>query len=109
MFNEISFEGTCPHCGAKQSATAQFRYGNLRGNCYSVGDAVQWGSPENGRESIPHAAAEGTVTCSHCQFDGWRVDVLVADGAFAAVRSPSRLSYPGELFVELPAEGPENV
>lgn len=101
MFNEVSFEGTCPRCGTAQKAWAQFRYGHLFGYRYSVGDEVNWARPQVGDPAVASAAAAGTAICPSCGFNEWEVDVVVSDGRIAEVRTPSRISYPEDMFTKL--------
>lgn len=77
MYNILELALRCPHCGTRSELEAEFRFGLLGLDKYSLGSKLRWRERKGNRsERCPeggHFTGEGYVECPDCHMDFWIV------------------------------------
>lgn len=78
MISSLLHECTCPDCGHHQLTDVQITFGCVRGIVYRVGDQLQWGRPEVGREAkqAKRVVVRGIAICTNCDHE-WDVGIVI--------------------------------
>ncbi len=74
MYNRLSIENECRHCGVATTRVVQFKFGECQIHDYELGDSINWaagrsarsnvGSPVAGRGWVPAYAEEPCPSCA---------------------------------------------
>jgi hypothetical protein len=94
LYNLLRFEITCPRCGERCEAVAEFRFGLLENRTYRVGDVLQFdGIGEVVDKPGGHATVEGYAECNCCHKDYWVSIDIVADRITGVTVNPEKPPY----------------
>lgn len=99
MFNYLNVAFDCPNCGRHSENQAEFRFGLLNLDTYSIGDKLSWDdcgkglkSPETRPESGNYLG-EGYIECPFCNYDFWLTITVAGDMIESAKIDHTRQGY----------------
>jgi hypothetical protein len=100
MYNLLNVQMRCPHCGNVSEMQAEFRFGFLNLDTYSLGDKLRWTDEHgnglrfpNERPTGGNYIGEAYVECPVCHKDLWLTVWVVNDIIERAEYDPTKKGY----------------
>lgn len=85
-FNILEASAKCPNCSVQSDFEIQFKYGNTWQLKYKIGEKLEWGGNDIGKQDAKEVFIEGIGgPCSNCGAQSIEFDIHAKKGCLKSV------------------------